>query len=218
MKVLILSSRARIILKYSCLSTVVIFENQIKNAVARVHLIPWRLERSPEKVQALSGSLAAHSSRSFDRCLLHWRPTCSALGRFLGQLYSTYSSRTPLVPFSGPVIFLLSAGGYRQISTVTRFQAHPSRFLHWSRGPYSRAAGGSLFTGAILNARSAGGVSGSFGRSMLKPKLLVAGLLSFVSGPALLHKFQVISIFFCRTRLSPIYALRSSRNDRLIVH
>ena len=117
MKVLILSSRARIILKYSCLSTVVIFENQIKNVVAHVHLIPWSLERSPEKVQALSGSLAAHSYLSFDRCLLHWRPPCSALGRFLGRLYSTYSSRTPLVPFSGPVVFLLSAGGYRQIST-----------------------------------------------------------------------------------------------------
>ena len=195
MKVRILSSRARIILKYSCLSTVVIFENQIKNAVARVHLITWSLERSPEKLQALSGSLAAHSSRSLDRCLLHWRSPCSALGRFLGRLYSTYISRTPLVPFSGPVILLLSAGGYRQISTVTRFQAHPSGFLHWSRGPYSRAAGGSSLTGAILKARSAGGVSGSFGRSVLKPKLHVAGLLSFVASPTLLHKFQVISEF-----------------------
>ena len=171
------------------MSTVVIFENQIKNAVARVHLLPWSLERSPEKVQPLSGSLTAHSSRSFDRCLLHWRPPRSALGRFLGRLYSTYSSRTPLVPFSGPVIFLLSAGGYRQISTVTRFQAHPSGFLHWARGPCSRAASGSSLTGAILKARSAGGVPDSFGRSVLKPKLLVAGLLSFVSSPTLLHKF-----------------------------
>ena len=163
--------------------------------MARVHLIPWSLERFPEKVQALSGSLAAHSSRSFNRSLLHWRLPCSALGRFLGRLYSTYSSRTPLVPFSGPVIFLLSAGGYRQISTVTRFQAHPSGFLHWSRGPCSRAAGGSSLTGAILKARSAGGVSGSFGRSVLRPKLLVEGLLSFVSSPTLLHNFQVISKF-----------------------
>ena len=168
------------------------FKNPIKNAVARVHLIPWSLERSPEKVQALSGSLAAHSSRSFDRCLLHWRPPCSALGRFLGRLYSTYSSRTPLVP-SGPVMVLLSAVGYRQISTVTRFQAYPSGLLHWARGPYSRAAGGSLLlTGAVLKARSAGGVSGSFGRSVVKPKLFVAGLF-FVSSPTLLHKFQVIS-------------------------
>ena len=209
MKVLILSSRARIILKYSCLSIVVIFENQIKNAVARVHLILWSLERSPEEVQALLGSLAAHSSRSFDRCFLHWRSPCSALGRSLGRLYSTYSSRTPLVPLSG----------HRLISTVTRFQAHPSGLLHWSRGPCSRAAGGSLLTGAILKARSAGGVSGSFGRSVVKPKLLVAGLLSFVPSPALLYKFQVIYKIpqFPKTRLSPNVALRSSKDDRFIV-
>ena len=153
------------------------------------------LERSPEIVQALSGSLAAHSSRSFDRCLLHWRPPCSALGRFLGCVYSKESSRTPLVP-SGPVMFLLSAVGYRQISTVTRFQAHPSGLLHWARGPCSRVAGGSLLlTGAVLKARSVGGVSGSLlGRLVVKPKLFVAGL-SFVSSPTLLHKFQVISKF-----------------------
>ena len=158
------------------------------------------------KIQALSGFLAAHSSRSFDRCLLHWRSPCSALGRFLGRLYSTYSSRTPRVPQTEPVIFLPSADGYRQISTVTRFQAHPSGLLHWLRGPCSRAAGGSLLTGAILKARSAGGVSGSLlGRSVLTPKLFDAGLLSFVSSPALLHKLQVIYKFpnFCRTRLSP---------------
>ena len=167
--------------------------------MARVHLILWSLERLPEKVQTLSGSLTAHSSRSFDRCLLHWRLPCSALGRSLGRLYSTYSSRTPLVP-SGPVMFLLSAVGYRQISTVTRFQAHPSGLLHRARGLCSRAAGGSLLlTGAVLKARSAGGVSGSFVRSVVKPKLFVAGL-SFVASPTLLHKFQVISKFpfYCR--------------------
>ena len=195
------------------------FKNQIKNAVARLHLIHWSLERSPEKVQAFSGSLAAHSLRSFDRCLLHWRPPCSALGRFLGRLYSTYSSRTPLVP-SGPVMFLLSVVGYRQISTVTRSQAHPSGFLHWARGPCSRAAGGSLLlTGAVPKARSAGDVSGSLlGRSVLKPKLFVARL-SFVPSPTLLHKFQVISKFptSAETRQSPIVALRSSKDDRLIV-
>ena len=94
--------------------------------------------------------------------------------------------------------------GHRQISTVTRFQAHPSGLLHWSRGSCSRAAGGSLLTGAILKTRSTGGVSGSFGREVLKPKLLVAGL-SFVSSPALLHKLQVISEIpkIHKTRLSP---------------
>ena len=75
--------------------------------------------------------------------------------------------------FSGSVMLLLFGRcGHRQISTVTRFQAHPSGFLHWARGPYSRAAGGSFLTGAVLKARSAGGVSGSFGRSVLKPNFL----------------------------------------------
>ena len=118
------------------------------------------------KIQALSGSLVAQSSRSSDRCLLHWRPPCGALDRFLGRLYSTYS-------VSGPTILLLfGRRGHRQISTVTRLQAHRSGFLHWARGPYSRAAGGSFLTGAVLKARSARGVSGSFCRSVLKPQLL----------------------------------------------
>ena len=146
---------------------------------------PWSLQRSPV-IQALSGSPVAHSLRSFDRCLLHWRPPCSALGRFLGRLYSAYSLALPWC-FSGPVIFFLfSAGGYRQISTVTQFQAHPSWDLHWARGPCSRAAGGSLLTGAVLKARSAGGVSDSFGRSVLKPQLL-AGCCPSSPSLALLH-------------------------------
>ena len=99
------------------------------------------------------------------------------------------------VQLSGPVILLLFGRcGHRQISTLTRVQAHPSGFLHWARGPCSRAAGGSFLTGAVLKARSAGGVSGSFGRSVLKPKLL-AGLLSFVPSLTLLHKFQVTPKF-----------------------
>ena len=97
--------------------------------------------------------------------------------------------------FSGSVkLLLFGRFGHRQVSTVTRFQAQPSGFLHWARGPYSRAAGGSFLTGAVLKARSAGGVSGSFGRSVLKPKLL-AGLLSSVPSLTLLHKFQVTAIF-----------------------
>ena len=176
--------------------------------------LTWSLQRSPV-IQALSGSLVAHSSRSFDRCLLHWRPPCSALGRFLGRLYSTYSLALPWC-FSGPVMFFLfSAGGYRQISTVTQFQAHPSGFLHWARGPCSRAAGGPLLTGAVLKARSVGGVSGSFGRSVLKPKLL-AGLLSFVPSPTLLHKFQVLNSQISKTRRLLIDALSRSRNLRFV--
>ena len=155
--------------------------------MACVHLTwPSSLRRSPV-IQALSDSLVAHSSRSFDRCFLHWRLPCSALGRFLGRLYSTYSLALPWC-FSGPVMFFLfSAGGYRQISTLSQFQAHPSGFLHWARGSWSRAAGGFLLTGAVLKARSAGGVSGFFGRSVLKPKLLAGccpssqALLSFTN-------------------------------------
>ena len=110
--------------------------------MACVHLT-WSLQRSPV-IQALSGSLVARSSRSSDQCLLHWRSPRSALGRFLGRLYSTYSFALSWCRCPGRLFFLFSAGGHRQISTVTRFQAHPSGFLHWLRGPCSRAAGGSL--------------------------------------------------------------------------
>ena len=106
--------------------------------MACVHLT-WSLQRSPV-IQSLSGSLVARSSRSSDRCLLHWRSPRSALGQFLGRLYSTYSLALPWCRCPGRLFFLFSAGGYRQISTVTRFQAHPSGFLHWLRGPCSRAA------------------------------------------------------------------------------
>ena len=129
--------------------------------MACVHLT-WSLQQTPV-IQALSGSLVARSSRSSDRCLLHWCSPRSALGQFLGRLYSTYSLALPWCRCPGRLFFLFSAGRYRQISTVTRFQAHPSWFLHWLQGPCSRAAGGSLLTGAILKARSAGCVSGSFG-------------------------------------------------------
>ena len=152
--------------------------------MACVHLT-WSLQRFPV-IQALSGSPVARSSSSSDRCLLHWCSPRSALGQFLGRLYFTYSLALSWCCCPGRLFFLFS------ISAVTQFQAHPSGFLHWLRGPCSRAAGGSLLTGAILKARSAGGVSGSFGRSVLKPKLFVAGLLSFVPSLALLHKSHVI--------------------------
>ena len=80
-------------------------------------------------------------------------------------------------------------------STVTRFQAHPSGFLHWSRGPYSRAAGGSLLTGAILKARSTGGVSGFLADRLSNPSSSMQGCPSSLSSPALLHKLQVILKF-----------------------
>ena len=182
---------------YSCSlkKTVVIFDNQ-KTCGLRS---PDTLE-SPtisRKIQALSGSLVvAQSSRSSDRCLLQWRPPCGSLDRFLGRLYSMYS-------FSGRVILLLFGRcGHRQISTVTRFQAHPSGFLHWARGPYSRAAGGSFLTGAVLKARSARGVSGSFCRSVLKPQLLAGCCPSVPSlAPSLTPSDSIIPNFSKHDRL-----------------
>ena len=109
--------------------------------------------------------------------------------------------------FSGSVMLLLFGRcGHRQTSTVTRFQAHPSGFLHWARGPYSRAAGGSFLTGAVLKARPASAVSSSFSRSVLKPMPL-AGLLSSVSSLDLLHKFQVTPKFPKHDRLQTMPSL-----------
>ena len=104
------------------------------------------------------------------------------------------------------------------ISTVSRFQAHPSRFLHWSRGPCSRAAGGSLRTGAIIKARSTGGVSDSLADRWSNPSL--QGCSSSLSSRALLHKLQVFLKFpnSVENDSLQIDALLSSKNRRLIIH
>ena len=77
-------------------------------------------------------------------------------------------------------------------STVPQFQAHFSGFLPWSRGPRARASGGSLNTGAILKALSAGGVVGS---ALYSSALLPTGSL-----PS----------FYCRVPLRPSKAPLSS--------
>ena len=185
MKVLILSSLARIILKYSCSLTVVMFKRQVKE---RYGLRLPDLE--PPTISSNPGSLG------FPGCALLAlvRPVPPTLAPSLQRSRSVpwpvvldVQSCTPWF-FSGPVMLLLFRRcGHRQTSTVTRFQAHPSGFLHWARGPCSRAAGGSLLTGAVLKARSAGGVSGSFGQPVLKPQLLAGccpsskALLSFTN-------------------------------------
>ena len=93
---------------------------------------------------------------------LHWSrsPRAPPIGAFytgvLLAALSICSSAGCTLFFSGPIILLLfGRRGHRQISTVTRIQAHPCGFLHWARGPRSRAAGGSFLTGAVLKARSA---------------------------------------------------------------
>ena len=170
--------------------------------MVRVHLIPWSRRTIPSKSPGSLGSPGC-------ALLALLRPVPPTLAPSLQRSRSVprpcvlyVQACTPLVLLRTGDVAALGRCGHRQISTVTQFQAHPSGFLHWARGPCSRAAGGSLLTGAILKARSAGGVSGSFGRSVLKPKLL-AGLLSFVPSPTLLHKFQVISKFPNRVHLIP---------------
>ena len=181
------------------------FQESDKKRRARVHLTDLEVSNN---LQKNPGSLG------FPGCALLalLRPVPLTLALSLQRSRSVSRPVVPDVQFShspGAVdrdgdIPAIGRCGHRQISTVTRFQAHPSGLLHCSRGPCSRVADGSLLTGAILKARSAGGVLGSFGRSVVKPKLLVAGLF-FVSSPALLHKLQVIYKIpnFRRARLSP---------------
>ena len=150
--------------------------------MARLHLT-WSLERSPVKsrlsrVPWLRSPRAPPTGASYTGALLAALSVGSS---------AVCTLRTVLHSSGGAVDradYFSCCGrcGHRQISTVTRFQAHPSGFLHWARGPYSRAAGGSFPTGAVLIARSARGVSASFGRSVLKPQLLAG---CFPSVPSL---------------------------------
>ena len=188
MKVLILSSRARIILKYSCLSTVGIFENQIK--------IRSSSSRSPDILKPPTIS-SNPGSPGFPGCallaLLRPVPPTLALSSQRSRsvprpvVLDVQFSHSPGAVFRAGDIPAIGRWGHRQISTVTRFQAHPSELLHWSRGPCSRAAGGSLLTGAILKARSAGGVSGSLADRCSNPSSSLQGcpssqaLLSFTN-------------------------------------
>ena len=75
MKVLILSSRARTIFKYSCslTKTVVIFKSQVKERYDSPSPDDLESRAISSQIQALSGSLVAKSSRSSGRCFLHWR-------------------------------------------------------------------------------------------------------------------------------------------------
>ena len=117
--------------------------------MTRLHLMTWSLERSPVKSR-LSRVPWSRSPRA---------PPVGAsyTGASLRRSRSVPWPVALDVQLSGPILMLLLFGrrGHRQISTVTRIQAHPCGFLHWARGPRSRAAGGSFLTGAVLKARSA---------------------------------------------------------------
>ena len=155
--------------------------------MARVHLT-WSLQRPPVKfrlspVPWLGTRRAPSTGASYNTgALLAALSDSSSAGctrRTVLALPRTVD-RAGDVPAFGRC-------GYRQIRTVTRFQAHPSGLLNWSRGPCSRAAGGSLLTGAILKARSTGGVSGSFANRLSNPNSSMQGgpssqaLLSFTN-------------------------------------
>ena len=145
MKVLILSSRARTILKYSCSLTVVIFKSQINE---RYGLRLPDLE--PPTISSNPGCLG------FPGCALLAlvRPVPPKLAPSLQRSRSVpwpvvldVQSCTPWC-FSGLVILLLFGRcGHRQISTVTRFQANPLGSctghevlaLVWPVVPYSLA-------------------------------------------------------------------------------
>ena len=165
------------------------FKKSDKKRCARVHLTDLGV---PNDLQKNPGSLG------FPGCALLalLRPVPPTLALSLQRSRSVPRPVVLDVQFSHSPGAVDRAGdipaigrcGYRLISTVTRFQAHPSGLLHWSRGPCSRAAGGSLVTGAILKARSAGGVSGSLADRLSNPSSSMQGcrpssqaLLSFTN-------------------------------------
>ena len=134
--------------------------------MTRLHLMTWSLERSPVKSR-LSRVPWSRSPRA---------PPVGAsyTGASLRRSRSVPRPCVLYVQLSGPIIMLLfGRRGHRQISTVTRFQAHPSGFLHRSRSPRAppigafytgvllaalsicSSAGCSFLTGAVLKARSA---------------------------------------------------------------
>ena len=82
--------------------------------------------------------------------------------------------------------------------------------LSWSRGPRARAAGGTLHTGAILKALSAGGVSGFLPIGGL-PSSYGRGASSSLESSALLRKLEVVPKIpkIDKTRLSPVDALKA---------
>ena len=120
--------------------------------MTRLHLMTWSLERSPVKSR-LSRVPWSRSPRA---------PPVGAsyTGASLRRSRSVPRPCVLYVQLSGPIIMLLfGRRGHRQISTVTRFQAHPSGFLHWSRSPRAPPIG-AFYTGVLLAALSIGSSAG----------------------------------------------------------
>ena len=137
----------------------------------------------------------------------HYHPACGhkgsfhlspvhALQFFLSRCkFSTLTTRQPMVEFHLLAFPRFPLRKKEHKSYFGKNRTHDFRTSRCAAYPLDHSGDEQLLTGNILKARSAGGVSGSLlGRSVLKPKLFVAGL-SFVSSPTLLHKFQVISKF-----------------------
>ena len=133
----------------------------------------------------------------------------SALGRFLGRWYLTYSHSSPgAVDRAGDVPALWQVGTVSCSLRVTVLYPNSrltsSGLLPWSRGLRARAAGGSLHTGAILKALSAGGVSGSLSiGGHAQPQ----GGSSSLEGSALLHKLEVVPKFPKYTKYDCVQSL-----------
>ena len=127
--------------------------------MTRLHLMTWSLERSPVKSR-LSRVPWSRSPRA---------PPVGAsyTGASLRRSRSVPRPCVLYVQLSGSIIMLLfGRRGHRQISTVTRFQAHPSGFLHWSRSPRAPPIG-AFYTGVLLAALSIGSSAGCTLRTVL---------------------------------------------------
>ena len=100
------------------------------------------------------------------------------------------------------VQYSVHSGFQRGFQHCTAIPDSPLRVLSWPRGPRARAPGGSLHTGAIFKALSAGGVCGStlynnaLCLPMATPKLLPQGGSSPLESSALLHRLEVVPARF----------------------
>ena len=138
---------ARFILQYSCSYTVVISRKSDKRTLSRIHLTPGVSNDLQQKLRLSRVPWLLRPAPSLQRSRSVPRPV----------VLHAYSSPVQ-------VLFLLSL----QVRAQANQPCNPNPgspaigFLHWSRGPCSRAAGDPSHTGAILKARSTGGgASGS---------------------------------------------------------
>ena len=182
--------------------------------MTRLHLMTWSLERSPVKSR-LSRVPWSRSPRA---------PPVGAsyTGASLRRSRSVPWPVALDVQLSGPIIMLLLFGrrGHRQISTVTRFQAHPSGFLHWSRSPRAPPIG-AFYTGVLLAALSIGSSAVCTLRTVLHSS---GGAVDRAGYSSALRQTRAQTNQYCNPNPgSPLWVLalvaKSSRSsDRCLLH